>query len=261
VSWDHLGLVCLISLTICGSALVPVTFLAKLGASPLALLLSLAVTAAVIAPLSSGACWLANTSIERDEPSYGDLWKGAARLFGRAVMLSLTQALVTAALCANIVFYLSRASFAMLLLAILFGYLLAFWTLQLFYHYPLLVAMERGLLRREGERTGSLLTLLRNAMVIALSSPGYTVALLALLFVVLLPSVLLGAGIALVLPGFAAFLAMQATRDQLVRFGHLEPPPDPDEPLSDERWRLEPESSSEANKKEALPGLLENESD
>src|SRR5207247_237891 len=106
------------------------------------------------------------------------------------------------------------------------------------YQIPLLIASERGILNREGEGATPLPTILRNALVLALASPGYTFGLTTFLAIIAIPSILSGAGLALILPGFSAFVTIQATRDQLVRFGHLEPPADLDEPIPDERWRL-----------------------
>jgi hypothetical protein len=232
-SWDALGLVCLVSLTLFAAAIVPVYLFWRFGLSasiPVRLVgigVGLLAGVLVLAPLFAGACWLANVFIEHDEPSYADLWHGARRLYGRAVLLGLVQAAVKTVLLLNLAFYLSRGSFVFTLLGVFFLYLLGFWTMQVAYHFPLLVAAERGLLKREEEGKTPITSIL-----------AYSFGLMAVLVVLAIPCLVSGAGMALIFPGFAAFLIMQATRDQLVRFGHLPPPPDPDEPISDERWRV-----------------------
>lgn len=182
---------------------------------------------------------MANACIENDEPSYADFWRGARKLYWRSVALGACQAAIKLILLSNLLFYLTQRSFLFLVLSVLFLYLIAFWSMQLFYHYPLLVAAERDLLLRSGESGTPVLTVLRNALVLTVTSPGYSVLLAALLAVLFVPCILSGAGAALIFPGFVAFLAMQATRDQLTRFGHIEAGPDPDEPIPDERWRVE----------------------
>jgi hypothetical protein len=247
-------LVCLVSVTLFIAALVPITILARFGlgtdltARIFGWTVCVAFTLLTLPPLVAGACWLANVFIEHDEPSYADLWVGARRLFWRAVALGAVQAVVKIVILSNLVFYLSRGSFIFLLLSVLFLYLLVFWVIQVGYHYPLLVASERGLLKREDDRPTPISAILRNALVLSLASPGYSSGIAALLALLFVPCLLSGAGMALVFPGFAAFLLMHATRDQLVRFGHLEPPPDPDEPVPDERWRFDAAKSEEFNR-------------
>lgn len=210
--------------------------------TPAFLLLGLAIGFAagvlILAPLLAGVCWLANVFIEHDEPSYLDLWRGARRMYGRAVALGAIQGGVKSIILVNIAFYLTRGSFFFLLLAVVFVYVFVFWMMQMVYHYPLLVAAEWGLLKREDEGRTPISAILRNALVLSVASPGYSFGIVALLSVFAVPCVISGAGLALILPGFSAFITVQATRDQLVRYGHLAPPPDLDEPIPDERWRV-----------------------
>jgi hypothetical protein len=106
------------------------------------------------------------------------------------------------------------------------------------YHWPLLVAGEAGILCRDDGRAPGLRTVLRNGFLLSAGAPGYTLLIGAVLAVVAAPLVFSGVGMALVLPALVVFATTQAARDHLVRFGALPPPPDPDEPVLDEVWRL-----------------------
>jgi hypothetical protein len=193
----------------------------------------------LVPPIYAGICWLVYKVFEHDEPSYADLWRGVRRLYVKALALGALQLLVTTVLGANILFYLSRGSFVFLLLAIGFGYLLLFWQMNMVYHWPLLIAGSAGLIHREdGAEPGPGVTL-RNGLLMTVSAPGYTFALLLVLTILLVPLTISGVGLALIAPGLAAFLTTQATRDQLVRFNVIPAPPDPDEPITDERWHVQ----------------------
>jgi len=238
-AWDSLGFVCATSLTLFAALCVPATLLTVVRIRGLAIAAALAAYLLLVPPLYGGICWLAHKVFEHDEPSYADLWRGFRSLYTKALALGALQLLVNAVLVANIVFYLSRPSFVFLLLAIGFAYGLLFWWTNQVYHWPLLVAISTGLIRRDDGQTPGLSAVLRNGFVLTVSAPGYTFALLLLLSVIAIPLTISGVGLALLAPGIAAFLTTQAARDQLVRFGVLDAQPDPDEPIGDERWRME----------------------
>lgn len=236
--WDSLGFVCAGSLTLFASLCIPVTVLGLFPGRTAAAFVCAIIYLFVAPPIFAGICWLVHTVYECDEPSYADLWRGARLLYWRALGLGTVHLLGTAVLVANILFYLSRPSLAFLLLAIGFAYGLLFWVMNMLYHWPLLAATAAGILRRDGDQSAGLASVFRNGFLLTVSAPGYTFALAVILIAITLPLVVSGVGAALVAPGFSAFLTTQATRDQLVRFGVLPAPPDPDEPVGDERWRM-----------------------
>jgi hypothetical protein len=243
-AWDALGLVCAASLTLFILLVFPLLLLvnmAQTGSLPARLVgvaAAIVLYLALIPPVYAGICWLARLVIEHDEASYLDILRGARCMYGRAFVLGLAQLTITAILFANLVFYLSRGGFAFLMLAVAFIYLIAFWAMNVLYHWPLLIAAEAGVLRRDDGKTSGLRSVFRNAFLLAFSAPRFTFTLLLLMIVLGIPLAISGVGAALLFPGFAAFLTTQATRDQLVRFNVLPAQPDPDEPVLDERWRV-----------------------
>ncbi len=238
-SWDSLGLVCAASLTLF-AACVPVALfwylLAPFGA--VRWLGGLLVAALTVAPLTAGLHYLVHQIVERDEPTYLDMWRGARQLYGRAAGLGAIQLGVQGVLAVSVWFYTSRGVFLLTALGALCLYLLVFWWAMCLYQWPLLVAGETGLLERDEGRRTTAFSAVRNSALLTLSSPFYSLGLLALLLVVLIPLLVSGVGMALLGGGFAAFAGTQAARDQLVRFGAIPPPPDTEGPAPDEPWRV-----------------------
>ena len=242
-AWDSIGFVCASSLTLFAAFTVPASLAAAVphargsgvwASAALAVLIYLL----TVPPLYAGICSLALKVLEHDEPSYIDIWRGFRLLYWHSVALGTVHVLAAAILLANMLFYLSRPSLPFLFLAIVFGYALLFWLMNVFYHWPLLIAAEAGLIKRETGEKPRLGSVFRNGFLLTVSAPAFTLLLAALLCSIAVPLIVSGVGMALLLPGFAAFLTTQATRDQLVRFGVAPPQFDPDEPINDERWRV-----------------------
>lgn len=242
-SWDHLGLVCAASFTVFGAAvaalaaalaLVLALGLRGLAASAIAIAV---VVPLVVAPLYGGSVIALSRAIGHEETAYTDVWKSAARVFGRAVALGSVELGVIVVLGGNVVFYASRGSLPTAVAAAIAAYALAFWLMCCVYHWPLLAAGDSGAIARDDGRAPGLGAVLRNGVVMAVSAPGFTLAVLVVLCAVLAVLAASGVGLALLAPGLAASLCLEAARHQLVRFGVL-PPPEPEGPASDEPWRL-----------------------
>jgi hypothetical protein len=148
------------------------------------------------------------------------------------------QALGFLVLLANIAFYGQRTGFGFLLATILAWYLMAFWLINCLYHYPLLVAADEGIIRREDGGRPRIRAIIRNAFVLAIAAPGYSLAIVAALILITVPLFISAVGMALVGMALPAFVAMRAGRDQLIRHGLIPPDPDPDEPAGDEVWKM-----------------------
>jgi hypothetical protein len=242
-AWDALGFVCAMSLTIFLTAIPSIGLLVKgLFVTTLSRLVTCFPAAVLylltVPPVYAGVCWLTHLIIERDEPSYAEIWRGATRMYGRAVALGAIHLVGTLVLVGNTLFYLRLGGFVFILLAVLFLYALLFWGMNLFYHWPLLIAMEAGILKRDDGGQPGLRSVFRNGFLLAFSAPAFTFILVAVIMAMSIPLIISGAGLALIAPGFIAFLTTQATRDQLVRFHLLPEPPDPDEPIEDTAWRV-----------------------
>ena len=231
-SWDALGLLCAASLT-----------LFIVGAGPIylafhSLLLGAAVLVFVLAPFLAGACLLAHRVYMHDEPSYLDLWYGYRRLLPASIAVGIVQALGIGALLANVLFYSSRGGFGFLVLSVAFIYLLIFWLMNCLYHFPLLIAADQRIVVREDEGPARLRSVFRNAFLLAVSSPGYSFAVLAFIMAVEVPLIASGVGLALIGMALPAFVSTRAARDHLIRLAMIPPDPDPDEPLAEEMWKL-----------------------
>ncbi len=240
--WDFLGLVCAASFTVFAALTIPLYATLKAGTSSYPVLgitsAALAGAALILGPLYAGICLLAHRALTHDEPTYGLIWSGPARFYLRAATCGLIQLLIFAIMAANVLFYLRLGGFAWFILAALFTYLGIFWAMNCVYHMPLLVAGEEGVILREDGGKARQASVFRNAFLMASTSPAYTLGLLAFLLLISAVLTVSGVGAAMLGAGIAAFVTTQATRDQLLRFGVVHAPPDPDESVEDERWRM-----------------------
>ena len=230
-SWDALGLLCAVSLTLFLAAAIPLFFFLKsipLGAAAFCLITS---------PLFAGACRLAQRVYDHDEPGYLDLWIGFRRLFFRAALVGFVQAAVFGALAFYIVFYSSLSGFGFMLLSFLMWYAAAFWAMNCLYHHPLLVASEQGIVRQKGGEPMRMRAVFRNGLVLSISAPAYSLSLVIGLIAITIPLAISAVGLALV-GAFPAFLCMRAARDQLIHHGLIPPDPDPEEPVQDDVWKM-----------------------
>jgi hypothetical protein len=230
-SWDALGLLCAVSLTLFLAAACPIFFFLRsipLGAAAFCLISS---------PLFAGACWLAQRVYDHDEPTYMDLWVGLRIVYFRAVLVGVVQAAVFGALAFYIAFYSSHSGFGFLLLSFLMWYCAGFWAMNCIYHYPLLIASEQGIVRQDNGEPMRMRAVFRNGFVLSISAPLYSLALVVGLVAITVPLVFSAVGLALV-GAFPAFLCMRAARDQFIHHGLIDPDPDPDDPVSDEVWKM-----------------------
>jgi uncharacterized membrane protein YesL len=241
--WDSLGLVCAVSLTMFVAFTIPVYLgyaISRIVTVPpmLSVIGAVAFWAMAISPIFGGCCYLAAKIIDHDEPGYADLWTGFARLYVRFALLGLIQISVAAALAVNILFYLRFGSPAWLILAVVFIYLLGFWMLNCQYHFPLIVSADFGWITLETVGPARLGAAFRNALVMVMASPGYSIGLLVTLIVVTAILAISGVGMAMLGAGLIGLLTIQATRDHLVRFGLIPQQPDPGDSAPNDAWRL-----------------------
>jgi hypothetical protein len=245
-AWDYLGFVCAISLTVFAVAILAgVAVVEALRAGHIAILVTAILAGmGIVPPFFAGACYLVHRILSSDEPSYWHLWHGAIRMWGRSVVLFVVQILVLGLLWVNMLLYLHMGTFLGLLMGVTVFYGMLFWGMNCLYHWPLLVAGEVGILTCEDGRHSGLGSVFRNGFLLAFSAPGFTFCILVAIMGFSALLFLSGVGMVLLWIGLLAFLTTQATRDQLVRFGVIPPPPDPDEPVPDEGWTLRGEIDS-----------------
>src|SRR5258706_6490815 len=184
--WDSLGLVCGMSLTIFVAAILtayPAIILTRVVSipTPFAALASLFCFALLPAPLYGGCCFLAAKILEHDEPSYADLWIGSLQMYSKLVAISLIQIAVMTLLISHLLFYSNRSGLIWLALAIVSLYLIIFWFINCLYHFPVLVSAQQGIVRREDGGPPRISAVFRNAFVMAMAAPRYSICLFAVM--------------------------------------------------------------------------------
>lgn len=224
--WDRLGASCALSLGWVICVVVPIAGIVQLATSvsrafwPLALGVGVAAfgmgTAAVHRAVFQAA--------DGDELTLASLAPPDGRWAVDALILALMQAAAVIAIGLNVAFYVALRSVLGFTLAVAFGYGLAIWLLACAYQWPLLIAGERGLITREDSRRPSVLSVIRNSLLLLAVAPGHAVGIGFVAVVLLVPLVVSGVGLALIAPALGAFLFTQAVRDHMIRMGMLTPP-------------------------------------
>ncbi len=236
--WDRLGLSCALSAGWVICFIVPMVAVVQLTArSPLAMGLFAPILGLVLFGFATAAVhravWQAAEGVEvtlRDLLPPDRVWALDASL------LALLQTLGSAAVGANLAFYASVRSPLGIALAVAFAYGAALWLLACCYQWPLLIAGERGIIKREDARKPSLTSVIRNSLVLILIAPGHSMGLGAVAAATLLPLIASGAGLVLVAPALSAFMFTHCVRDHMIRLEML-PPPDEGEPVAD-NWTV-----------------------
>jgi hypothetical protein len=139
---------------------------------------------------------------------------------------------------ANLWFYARLGGAGWIVLSVVFLYTLVFWLMNCIYHFPLIIAADLGIVKRENGGPPRLTAVFRNALVLVLAAPIYSLALLLILTGIGVILAISGVGMAMLGSGFMAFLATRASRDHLTRFGALPPEPELDGPMANDAWRL-----------------------
>jgi hypothetical protein len=244
--WDRLGLVIAMSLTWSVLASFSLT-LGRLLPASLPTLLRLGITAliavAVLAAPTAGVFTVAYLISAREEASYIDFWRGGITLLGPAVRLALIQLAVLIMFVVNLWFYVPMGHTIGSTALVIGLYAFVFWSLMAVYHWPLLVAQERGLFDAPEHRARrGAVAVLRRAFFLVLGSPGFSLGLLLALAIL---SALLFATLALpalLWIGAVGLLSTQALRALLVRYEVL-PPPVVEAPIPDEKFRIQAKRS------------------
>lgn len=144
------------------------------GAGVLMIGWTLLLSPLILGPLTAGLFALTRAMFRRDDPRVRDIWDGIRRYARPALALAYFQTLVTTILLGDVIFLLSRPGAVLKVIGVLMAYVLLFWLMTLVYQWPLLV-----------DRATPMLVTLRNAAVLALANPFYTLAFTVLMLVLL----------------------------------------------------------------------------
>jgi hypothetical protein len=138
--------------------------------------------------------------------------EGARRYFWLSLRWALVNLVVIAALFANLVFYSAAVQGALAGAGLVFTALLTvLWAAMQFYVWPFLMTQEDK----------RLWLALKNALLLALGTPFYTLTLLVICGLVIAASVLTILPLAVLTASFIALLGNHAVRERLAVFGKL----------------------------------------
>lgn len=224
-SYDYLGTVILCSFVWFTIAVGVTSGWAALGVRSVEAWIGFALTLYVLllGPLAAGVYHVAKKIVTRDDPSPLDLFRGAKEYWGRAVLLSLCQAAITALTAVNAWFYLTRGSIAIKALGMLFLYAMLVWLMSAMYHFPILIEQKPGTLK-----------LLKRGFLLALDNPAFTGSV----FFAIMLLTCFSAGILLGLPllymGLTSVIQTRALRALFVKYELL--PPEKEPTPDDDPW-------------------------
>ncbi len=182
-----------------------------------------------------GIFYYVKKAIFHENPSPSDTLTGIRHLFWPATALFVVDAIVTATLIGNIIFFALafRANGGVLIaaLGIVSAYIGLMWLLMSMYHLPVMM------LQSEMESEPTLRKIIYKSFLLAADNPAFTVGLFVVIiaFTLLcsLPAML---GVALLLPGTVAFLLIYSLRELYIKYGVIEPEP---EVIEDKPWTLD----------------------
>jgi hypothetical protein len=177
-------------------------------------------------PAAAGLFRFARKAAAREEPEVFDLVWGFRGGLRPATRLAAVQAFATATLAGNAAFYFGQGHLGAVVLGALCAYAGLFWLAACLYQWPLLAQYPAA-------GVGSAV---RKSALLVLGNPGYTAGVLGVLAACAGLAAVTVAGAILVLPGLAAALATQATRELLRRYGLLGPDPTLDPVTQEVEW-------------------------
>lgn len=224
-SYDHLGTVIFCSFVWFTTAVGVMSGWAALNVKSLGVWIGfiLALYVLLLGPLAAGVYHVAKKIVTHDDPSPLDLFRGAKEYWGRAVLLSLSQAVITMLIAVNAWFYLTRGSIAIKALGMLFLYAMVVWLMSVLYHFPILIEQRPGLLK-----------LLKRAFLLTFDNPAFT----GFVFFAIILLTCFSAGILLGLPllymGLASVIQTRALRALFVKYELL--PPEKEPSPDDDPW-------------------------
>lgn len=228
--YEYLGLVLVLSLVAFGVTLSCLALVNSLARTNLVLgfVSGSALYAFLYAPLGAGVCYSARKILTRDDPVALDFLHGFRELFTPALRLGLARMLIYTLLITNVWFYLSRPNIVLKTLGILFLYLLLIWIVSTIYHGPMLVEQRPGALQ-----------VVKRSLLLVLDNLGFTFGLFSVIILLALFCAVTVLGLPLLSFGMMSVLQVVAVRALFVKYGVLEPEPEPAEVAPDDSWSLD----------------------
>lgn len=219
--WEELvlfiGLNALWSLT----AVLPASPWLLFGGSPSPWFILLSVVLALPLPIvSAGLCFVANQVTRAKAVSFHTFASGARRYWRKALAVAVINVVVLLLIASNLRFYSVVLEGAWTSLALGIWLVLAgYWLLVQIYWFPLILEMEDD----------RVLLGLRNALILVIVSPGFSLAIGLLMLLLLVAGTLLTVPAILLLASLLLLMANHATRSRLARMRKKPYRPGPEE--------------------------------
>jgi hypothetical protein len=170
--------------------------------------------------VSAGLCFVANQVTRAKAVSFHTFASGARRYWRKGLAVAAINVVVLLLIASNLRFYSVALEGAWTSLALGAWLVLAgYWLLVQIYWFPLILEMEDD----------RVMLGLRNALVLVIVSPGFSIAIGLLMFLLLVAGTLLTVPAILLLASLLLLLANHATRSRLARMRKKPYRPGPEE--------------------------------
>ena len=212
--WDEFVLLIMMSTLWTLAALLPSAPLFLLTNVPLILVLVLVLLLMLPLPIvSSGVCYVTNQLARGKAIGWGMFLTGMKRYWGKSLVVALTNLVVVFLLATNLQFYGILLEGTWTIFAVVIWMLLAiYWLLVQVFWFPMILELQ----------SEKILLALRNALLMALFSPGFTLALALILFVLIALCLVLVVPALLFMAALVLLICNHATRSRLA-FARKEP--------------------------------------
>ena len=205
--WDEFVLLVMISALWTLTLLLPTAPLFLLTNVPLLLVLGLMLLLALPLPIISGAaCYVTNQVARGKAANWGTFWTGVKRYWLKSLVVALVNLVALILLATNFQFYgvLLEGTWTRFALAIWVLVTLCWFLVQVFW-FPMLLELQDE----------KMLLALRNALLMALATPGFSLTLGVILAVLIVLCVMLVVPAMLFMAALILLVCNHATRSRL----------------------------------------------
>jgi hypothetical protein len=205
--WDEFVLLVMLSALWTLTLLLPTAPLFLLSNVPLLLMLALMLLLALPLPIVSGAiCYVTNQVARGKAAGWGVFWTGVKRYWRKSLVVAIVNLIALILLTTNFQFY------GFLLEGTWTRFVLAIWVLVTLYWFLVQVFWFPMILELQEEK---LFLALRNALLMALITPGFSLTLGVIVAVLVLLCVALVVPAMLFMAAFVLLICNHATRSRL----------------------------------------------
>jgi hypothetical protein len=207
--WDEFVLLVLMNLLWAGTVLLPLAPWLVLRGLVFGWMLALSLILALPLPIVTGAVAYVTNQVARQKPvGWHTFSAGIRRYWAKSLAVALVNIIVVVLVVSNVRFYGGVLEGVWTNFAVAIWLVLAiYWLLVQVFWFPMLLEQENE----------SLLLALRNALVMALITPGFTLTLGIIILILAVLSVILTVPTMLLMVSLLLLMANHATRSRLAR--------------------------------------------